>query len=97
MGTNEGLRDAAYHGIKALRSHVAASKVMWIAPGPQFPSRGSVLLVASQFGDEVYERPWEDLAKDGIHFSKNGSRRIAKLLSPSSSGNKEQEFCCKPP
>ena len=80
MGTNEQ-HDPALQGLLALRSRIQASRVMWIAPGPQYPSRNSVFLVAGQYGDLVFERPVEDLAKDGIHFTQNGSRRIAALVS----------------
>ena len=79
MGTNEH-QSPALQGLLVLRSRIRATRVMWIAPGPQYPSRNSVFLVAGQYGDIVYERPLEDLAKDGIHFNKNGSRRIAMLL-----------------
>jgi hypothetical protein len=79
MGTNEH-QDPALQGLRALRSRIRASRVMWIAPGPQYPSRNSVLAVAMEHGDLVFERPVEDLTKDGIHFTKNGSKRIAGLL-----------------
>jgi hypothetical protein len=36
--------------------------------------------VAGQLCDLVYERPLENLAKDGIDFTQNGSRRIAALI-----------------
>jgi hypothetical protein len=80
MGTNEH-RDPALQELKTLRAHIQASRVMWIAPGPQYPSRNSVFAVAGMFGDLVFERPVEDLARDGIHFTKTGSRRIAALVS----------------
>jgi hypothetical protein len=79
MGTNEQ-QDPALQGLQTLRSRIQAARVMWIAPGPQYPSRDSVFLVAGQYGDLVFERPVEDLAKDGIHFTQNGSRRIATLV-----------------
>lgn len=80
MGTNEQ-QDPALQGLLALRARIQASRVMWIAPGPQYPSRNSVFAVTGQHGDLVYERPFEDLATDGIHFSQNGSKRIAALVS----------------
>lgn len=79
MGTNEA-KDPALLELRALRVRIQASRVMWIAPGPQYPSRDSVLVVAGMFGDLVFERPLEDLARDGIHFTKNGSKRIAALV-----------------
>lgn len=79
MGTNED-KDPAFLELRALRAHIQASRVMWVAPGPQYPSRNSVFVVAGMFGDLVFERPVEDLARDGIHFTKNGSRRIASLV-----------------
>jgi hypothetical protein len=79
MGTNEQ-QDPALQGLWALRSRIQAPRVMWIAPGPQFPARQSVFAVAAKYGDLVYERPVEDLTKDGIHFTQNGSRRIASLV-----------------
>jgi hypothetical protein len=79
MGSNEQ-QNPALQGLLALRSKIRAARVMWIAPGPQYPSRNSVLVVAGQYGDVVYERPLEDLARDGIHFNKTGSQRIALLL-----------------
>jgi hypothetical protein len=79
MGSNEQ-QSPALQGLLALRARIQASRVVWIAPGPQYPSRNSVFIVAGQFGDLVYERPVEDLAKDGVHFTQNGSRRIAALM-----------------
>jgi lysophospholipase L1-like esterase len=80
MGTNDGISKSSLERIRALRSRVRAKKVFWLAPGPQYPARANVFQVAMQFGDVVYERPEEDLAKDGIHYTRKGSRRIASLI-----------------
>lgn len=79
MGTNEGLTNSALADLAALRGKVNARRVMWIAPGPQYPSRKSVIRIAADHGDLVYERPIENLARDGIHFTNTGSKRIALL------------------
>jgi hypothetical protein len=78
MGSNEG-SNPALADLVTLRQRVNSRRVMWIAPGPQFPSRRSVFQVATHFGDLVYERPIEDLSTDGIHFTRRGSKRIAQL------------------
>lgn len=81
MGTNDGISKSSLESIRALRSRIRAKKVFWLAPGPQYPARANVVLVAMQFGDVVYERPEEDLTKDGVHYTSKGSRRIALLIS----------------
>lgn len=80
MGSND--KGANVHlEIAAMRRAITAREVVWIAPGPQFAaSRASVLWVAETFGDVVYERPYDDIAPDNVHFTRRGYDRIANVL-----------------
>ncbi len=84
LGSNDGkLPDPmTYQYLARARDSVAhAKRVVWIAPGPQFPARVQVQAVAMKHGDVVYERPVEQLHADSVHFSKVGYQRIASLVS----------------
>ncbi|MDI9233481.1 SGNH/GDSL hydrolase family protein [Limnohabitans lacus] len=83
LGSNDGkLPDPmTYQYLARARKSVAhAKRVIWIAPGPQFPARAQVQAVAMMHGDVVYERPVEQLHADSVHFSKAGYQRIASLV-----------------
>lgn len=83
LGSNDGkLPDPmTYQYLTRARKSVAhAKRVVWIAPGPQFPARAQVQAVAMTHGDVVYERPVEQLHADSVHFSKAGYQRIASVL-----------------
>lgn len=83
LGSNDGkLPDPmTYQYLTRARKSVAhAKRVVWLAPGPQFPARAQVQAVAMTHGDVVYERPVEQLQADGVHFSKAGYQRIASVL-----------------
>ena len=67
--------------IEAMRRAIVGRHVIWIAPGQQFlNSRQGVLSVASAFGDVVYERPYDDVTHDNVHFTRRGYARIAQLM-----------------
>ena len=82
IGSNDrGAAGVVLADIEAMRRAIAGQQVAWIAPGPQFASsRNSVLSVASAFGDVVYERPYDDVARDNVHFTQRGYARIAQLM-----------------
>ena len=83
LGTNDGKfpDPSAYEYLRrARKSVVHAKRVVWLAPGPQFPARSQVQAVAMMYGDVVYERPVEQLHSDNIHFSKAGYQRIASVV-----------------
>ena len=84
LGSNDGkLPDPMtyQHLTRARKSVAQAKRVVWIAPGPQFPARAQVQAVAMTHGDVVYERPVEQLHGDSVHFTKVGYQRIAGVLS----------------
>lgn len=83
LGSNDGkLPDPMTYEylFRARKSVLHARRVIWIAPGPQFPARSQVQAVAMAHGDVVYERPVAQLNADGVHFSKVGYQRIAGLV-----------------
>jgi lysophospholipase L1-like esterase len=80
LGSNDGDLPDPSGLIQARASVQGAARVIWMAPGPQFPARAQVLKLARYYGDEVYERPIEQLLADGVHFSSVGYKRIASLL-----------------
>ena len=83
LGSNDGkLPDPMtyQHLTRARKSVAHAKRVVWIAPGPQFPARAQVQAVAMTHGDVVYERPVEQLHADSVHFTKAGYQRIASVL-----------------
>lgn len=83
LGSNGGkLPDAmTYQYLTRSRKSVPhAKRVVWIAPGHQFPVRAQVQAVAMMHGDVVYERPVEQLHADSVHFTKAAYQRIASAL-----------------
>ena len=80
IGTNDWDTNKAEQSIRQLRTKLLSQKILWIAPGENFFARDIVLRVAQEFGDKVYERPTESLAKDGIHFHPSGYKKIASLI-----------------
>jgi len=80
LGTNDGTAKTTLADLVAIRSRINASKVIWIAPGAQFPARTIVIQMARSYGDDIYERPFENLAGDNIHFSSEGYARIGSIV-----------------
>lgn len=82
IGSNDrGAAGVVLADIEAMRRAIVGRHVIWIAPGQQFlNSRQGVLSVASAFGDVVYERPYDDVTRDNVHFTQRGYARIAQLM-----------------
>ena len=80
LGSNDGRNANAASLFKARNLVAEASKVIWIAPSPNYPARSQILGVAREFGDVVYERPVEQMQDDGVHFNQIGYKRIASVL-----------------
>ena len=82
LGTNDGAAKTTLADLVAIRSRINAPKVIWIAPGEQFAARNIVIQMARSYGDDIYERPVENLASDNIHFSAQGYARIGAIARP---------------